>query len=179
MSMSVRKVSGLAIIVLLLIAGGGCKSKKKAMEAAAAKARQEEAALQKQREEEALKRAREAEEKARLEYEAAAAAALEREKARNSAPAVRVEGYFNAIAGASSVTSANNSIQEALTLFASEDTPVFIVIHEAGGQKDYDKPTTIKTYLHYLKDQKKNINRVLNLQLDDAGKIKELELVKQ
>jgi hypothetical protein len=33
--------------------------------------------------------------------------------------------------------------------------------------------------LNYLKDQKKNINRVSNLVTDSSGKIKEVELVKQ
>jgi hypothetical protein len=171
----ISTVSSLLMIVVLLVGGGGCKSKKKAMEAAAAKAKQEqEATLRKQQEEEALRK-KEAEERARREEEAA----REKERARASTPSTRLEQYFTAIASAPSVTSANSSIQEALSLFASENTTVLIVISEEGGQKDYDKPTTIKAYLNYLKDQKKNINRVADLQLDASGKIKEVELRKQ
>jgi hypothetical protein len=160
----------LAIVVILMTVGAGCKSKKKAMEAnaAAEKARMEqEAALKKQREEEELRK-REAEEKARREAEA-----------RNNAPAMRLEHYFNSIANSNNLSSANSSIREALTLFASETTPVLIVISESGGQKDYDRPTTIRDYLNYLKDQRKNPNKIGNLQFDDSGKITEVELVKQ
>ena len=44
---------------------------------------------------------------------------------------------------------------------------------------DYDKPTTIKKYLDYLKDQKKSPNAVEHLEFDDAGKIKEVTLIKK
>ena len=135
----------------------------------AEKARTEhEAAMRKQDEE--MKR-REAEENSRKEAEA-------RERERTSAPTVKLEQYFNAIANAGSISSANSSISETLTMFASEETPVLIIISQSGGQKDYDRPTTIKAYLNYLKDQKKNINRVSNLQFDASGKITEVELVK-
>ena len=163
----------LALLVILMAVGGGCKSKKKAAEAAAAaeKARmeQEAAALKKQQEEEArLKReAEEAEAK-----RAAAEAAMKN-------PQSKLEGYFNAISNSGNATSANSSINEALTMFSSPDTPVLIVIHESGGQKDYDRPTTIKDYLNYLKDQKKKAVKIGNLQFDQAGKITEVELVKQ
>lgn len=91
----------------------------------------------------------------------------------------QVDHYFNAIAQSSNVTSANQSIQEALTMFSSPQTPVLIVIHQSGDQKDYDKPTTIGDYLNYLKDQKKNLNNVQHLEFDDAGKIKEVELIRK
>ncbi len=156
--------------VVLIAVGGGCKSKKKAMEvsdSAADKARMEqEAALKKQREEELRKK--EAEEQARRD-----------EEAKKRAPYAKLEQYFSAIGSASSVTSANNSITEALTLFSSAETPVLIVISESGGQKDYDRPTTIKDYLNYLKDQKKKADKIGNLQFDSSGKITEVELVKQ
>ncbi|HZB14477.1 MAG TPA: nucleoid-structuring protein H-NS, partial [Chryseolinea sp.] len=70
-------------------------------------------------------------------------------------------------------------INEALAMFASPETPVLIIIHESGGQKDYDRPTTIKNYLNYLKDQKKPADKIGNLQFDNSGKITEVELVKQ
>lgn len=164
-----------AIVIACVALGSGCKSKKKAMEAQAAaeKARlEQEAAAKKQREEEEARKKREAEERARAEAEAA-------EKAKKSDPYVKLEQYFNAIGSASNIASANSSINEALTLFASPDTPVLIVISESAGLKDYDRPTTIKDYLNYLKDQKKRADKLGNLQFDSAGKITEVELVKQ
>jgi hypothetical protein len=76
------------------------------------------------------------------------------------------------------LNSANNTINEALALFASPQTPVLIIISESNGQKDYDRPTTIISYLNYLKDQKKNANKIEKLQFDNAGKITEVELRK-
>jgi hypothetical protein len=160
----------LAFVVALSFSS--CKSKKKAMEAQAAeKARQEqEAALRKQKEdEEAQKRQREADEKAKADADAAA---------KSSTPYAKLGQYFDSITKSSSITSANSSISEALTLFASPDTPVLIVISESNGQKDYDRPTTIIDYLNYLKDQKKNMNKIEKLQFDNAGKITEVELRK-
>lgn len=164
----------LALLVILMAVGGGCKSKKKAAEAAAAaeKARMEQeaaVALKKQQEEDARK-AREAEEEARRRAE---------DEARSKDPKSKLEQYFSSISGSSNEASANSSINEALTMFASPETPVLIVIHEAGGQKDYDRPTTIRNYLHYLKDQKKQADKIGNLQIDSSGKITEVELVKQ
>ena len=162
----------LALLVVLMAVGGGCKSKKKAAEAEAAaeKARmeQETAALKKQQEED--RKRREAEE------EAAKRAAAE---ANKKGPQAKLEEYFNNISNSSNEASANSSINEALSLFASSDTPVLIVIHESGGQKDYDKPTTIRNYLYYLKDQKKQADKIGNLQFDNSGKITEVELVKK
>ena len=146
--LSSSKLILLTVVVVLMALGSGCKSKKKAMAAAEAEARkakiEQEAALKKQKEEEM--RQKEADEKARREAEAAAAAA-----AKKSDPYNKLEQYFNAIGSAGSVSSANSSIDEALTLFASPETPVLIVISESAGQKDYDRPTNIKDYLNYLK----------------------------
>ena len=139
--------------------------------AAAEKAKMEqEAALKKQREAEELKK-KEAEEKARKEAEEA--------EAKKREPYMKLEQYFNSIGSAGSAASANSSIQEALRLFSSADTPVLIVISESGGQKDYDRPTTINDYLNYLKDQKKRADKIGNLQFDSSGKITEVELIKQ
>lgn len=162
----------IALIVVVMLAAFGCKSKKKAMEASnAEKAKMEqEAALRKQQEEEARKR--EAEETARREEEA------RRNEAATSTPRARLGQYFNAISQSRNVASANSSINEALTMFASPDTPVLIVISESGGVKDYDRPTTIRDYLNYLKDQKKNINSISDVKVDGSGKITELELRK-
>ena len=166
----------LAIFIASVSVNTGCKSKKKAMEAQAAaaeKARlEQEAAARKQREEE---------ERKRKEAEAAAAAERARldEEAKKSTPYTKLQQYFTAIGSANSVAAANSSINEALTLFASPETPVLIVISESGGQKDYDRPTTIKDYLNYLKDQKKPADKLGTLQFDSSGKITEVELVKQ
>lgn len=89
-----------------------------------------------------------------------------------------LSNYFNAIANASNANSANSSINEALTLFNSSTAPVIIIIHRDGSTVDYDKPTTIKEYLNYIKDQKKNANAIDKLVLDDSGKIKSVELIK-
>lgn len=90
----------------------------------------------------------------------------------------RLNQYFDAIANANNVTAANTSIDEALYMFSSPQTPVMIVISEEGNQKDYDRPTSIRAYLNYLKDQKKNINQIAHLKMDEAGKITEVELRK-
>jgi hypothetical protein len=69
-------------------------------------------------------------------------------------------------------------INESLGLFSSPDAPVLIIISKSGSIVDYDRPTTIRNYLNYLKDTKNNINRVEKISYDDKGKIKELELYK-
>jgi hypothetical protein len=161
----------LAMVVALMIGGAGCKTRKKTMEIsgkanAKTSINTEEEALRKQKEDEM--RRREALEKAKRDAEAS-----ERK------PYVKLDEYFNAIASSANPSSANSSIDEALTMFASDDTPVLIVISNSGGQKDYDRPTTIKAYLNYLKDQKKNVNKIEALQFDSSGKITDVELVKQ
>lgn len=173
---SIRNSSKLVVLSLVIICAFACQSKKKAMQAnaaAAEKAKIEQEAAEKRKAEELAKK--EAEEKAKWEAEQRL---KQEEKIYASAPAVKLEEYFNAIAKANNTTAANTSINEALTLFASPETPVLIVISDSGGTKDYDRPTTIKDYLNYLKDQKKNINAVGNLKTDSTGKITELELRK-
>ena len=90
-----------------------------------------------------------------------------------------IEEYFSGIAGASTADEANAQIAQALKLFTSPDTPVLIIISQDGGMNDYDKPTTISKYLNYLKDTKNNTNRVYDVQTDDYGQIKALELLKK
>jgi len=178
MTLHIRKSSGLIVLLIVLITAFGCQSKKKAMQAsnaAAEKARiEQEQADKKLREQELA--AQEAKEKAKREEE-------ERERARQnesktSTPAIKVGQYFNSIANSSNANSANASNNEALSLFASPQALVLIVISESNGEKDYDKPTTIKDYLNYLKDQKKNINTISDVKTDANGKITELELRK-
>jgi hypothetical protein len=170
---AIRNSSRLVFLLFALVVfSPGCKSKKKAMEASRAaeeKARLEQEAKLRQQQEEEAKR-KEEEDRARREAELRQSA--------ESAPKARLNQYFSAISGAANTTAANNSINEALALFASPDTPVLIVISESNGQKDYDRPTTIRDYLNYLKDTKKNMNQISNLMFDGSGKITELELKK-
>lgn len=159
-------------LLVLMICFTGCKSKKKAAEAA--RAAEERARIEQEanlRREEEQKR-KEAEEAARRDAEA------RQQEMMANAPKAKLNEYFSSISRSSNVASANSSINEALTLFASPDTPVLIVISEENGQKDYDRPTTIRQYLNYLKDTKNNANSISNLQFDSAGKITELELRK-
>lgn len=90
--------------------------------------------------------------------------------------AEKLENYFNRVATAGNTNMANQSIQETMAMFSNQETPVLIVIHEESGIKDYDEPTTIKKYLDYLKDVKKNMNFISDIRLDANGKVSELEL---
>ncbi|MGC1241047.1 MAG: nucleoid-structuring protein H-NS [Chryseosolibacter sp.] len=159
-------------LFVLMICFTGCKSKKKAAEAArAAEERaklEQEASLRKEEEE----RKRLADEAARRDAEA-----RQNENLAN-APKAKLNQYFESIARSGNAASANSSINEALALFASPDTPVLIVISEEGSQKDYDRPTTIRQYLNYLKDTKNNSNTIADMQFDNSGKITEVELRK-
>jgi len=159
-------------LFILMLCFTGCKSKKKAAEAA--RAAEERARIEQEanlRREEEQKR-KEAEEAARRDAEA-----RQREMTADE-PKAKLNQYFESIASSGNIGSANSSITEALTLFSSPDTPVLIVISEEGGQKDYDRPTTIRQYLNYLKDTKNNSNSISNIQFDNSGKITEVELRK-
>ena len=94
-------------------------------------------------------------------------------------PKAILETNFSRIASASTTTQANTIINETLRLFASNNTPVLIIISQAGGFNDYDRPTTIENYLNYIKDQKVSRNKVYNLKFNDNGKITEVELIKK
>lgn len=89
-----------------------------------------------------------------------------------------ITDYFASIASATSVSQANMLIVDALKLFTSPEAPVLIIISKSGNQVDYDRPTTIKNYLNYLKDTKNNTNKIEKIVNDNSGKIKELELLK-
>lgn len=130
---------------------------------------------------ELLRQAEEKLAKERAEYNKAAMDAkkkAEEEALRKETGSVSVSNYFSSIASASSVSQANAQIAEALKLFSSPETPVLIIISKSGDIVDYDRPTTIKNYLNYLKDTKNNINQVDKIIYDANGKIKELELIK-
>ena len=111
---------------------------------------------------------------------AAARTAPPEERSTESSGAVTDESLSNTfrdIANASE-GEASFKIREAMSMFASPDTPVLIVISESGDQVDYDEPTTIKKYLEYLKDTRNAPATVKNLEFDANGKIKEVELIK-
>ncbi|MFC4872655.1 nucleoid-structuring protein H-NS [Negadavirga shengliensis] len=140
----------LTVMLFGLLALGACKSKKKVVEAAPEPVPVEEPAP-----------------------------APKPEPAKPSAEEVAVgklEDYFNAVANATNLQSANNTIREALGMFSNQNTPVLIVIHEEAGVKDYDEPTTIEKYLHYLKDTQKNLNFISDIRMDGSGRVAELEL---
>ncbi|MGF1635993.1 MAG: hypothetical protein ACFCUU_02895 [Cyclobacteriaceae bacterium] len=103
---------------------------------------------------------------------------LAKEREETSRPK-GLSNYFDEISRAANTAEANQKIQEAMSLFANENVPVLIIISRSGGEVDYDRPTNIKNYLNYLKDQKRNINVIENVVYDNNGKIKELELIRK
>lgn len=166
------RMLGTAAICLLLTAAFSCKSKKQATDTSdAEKARMEQM--------EAERRAREEEEARRKAQEEEERLARERE-AKERAAYDRLGGLFNDISRASSEAAANRSINEALTMFTSQDVPVLIIIHEDKQQNtvDYDEPTTISDYLHYLKVVKRKPDNVERLGFNNNGKINEIILKK-
>lgn len=145
---SLRKTLFLALFAMLAM--GACKSKKKAVAPTPAPAPQE------------------------VVVEQAPAPAPAR--SAEEIAAEKLENYFNAVAASANANAAGQSIQETLAMFSNQETPVLIVIHEENGIKDYDEPTTIKKYLDYLKDTKKNLNYISDIRMDASGKVSELEL---
>ncbi|WP_040416461.1 hypothetical protein [Cyclobacterium qasimii] len=139
----------LTVMLFVLLAMGACKSKKKVVEAPPAPVPVEEPAP---------------------------APKPAPQPSAEEVAVGKLENYFNAVANASSLQSANNTIREALGMFSNQNTPVLIVIHEESGRKDYDEPTTIERYLNYLKDTKKNLNFISDIRMDGSGKVTELEL---
>lgn len=94
----------------------------------------------------------------------------------------QLENAFQSIATSSkggNLTQADNQIQNTLQYFSSEEVPVLIIISREGDMVDYDKPTTIRRYLEFIKDQKASRNGIDAFQLDGSGKIKELDLIKK
>lgn len=120
----------------------------------------------------------EAERTARIKAEMEAKRLAGEKQKRMESATVMLQDYFSSIAGSSSVSEANLFINEALQLFSSPDVPVLIIISKEGSITDYDRPTTIRNYLNYLKDTGNNNNSVYDAKYDDSGKIKELELIK-
>lgn len=126
------------------------------------------------------------EDKLQREREALAAKERAERLAREREERMRREGeskgldeYFDLIANSTNLATSNRYINEALGLFASDEVPVLIIISRSGDIVDYDRPTTIKKYLEYLKDQKIVRNEIENVVYDANGKITELELIKK
>ena len=119
-----------------------------------------------------------ARERAQAEQEAEAARKDAEAKAQAQQPKNVLESNFARIAASNNTTQANSIINETLKLFDSKNVPVLIIISQAGGFNDYDRPTTIENYLNYLKDQKVSRNKVADLKFNDNGKITEVELIK-
>jgi len=120
-----------------------------------------------------------ARERAQAEQKAEEERRAAEEAAKAKEPKNMLEKNFAGIANAASVTQANRIINETLQMFSSNSVPVLIIISQAGGFNDYDRPTTIENYLNYVKDQKANRNQVYDLKFNDAGKITEVELIKR
>jgi hypothetical protein len=94
----------------------------------------------------------------------------------------QLENAFTTIANAAksgNLTQADNTIQQTLQLFSSDDVPVLIIISREGSTVDYDKPTTIKRYLNLLRDTKASKNDIDAIMTDANGKIKGLDLIKK
>jgi len=161
MTKHIHKISllGMAILVAIVVGFSSCKSQKKLTEVSDS---QDVAQAEDEPKEDS-------EEKSTV---------IKETNTRTIAKEERLNNYFGAIATASSLNSANASIQEALTMFSTSEAPVLIVIYKAGSQPDYDEPTTISKYLNYLKDTKNNNALVEEAVYDTNGKIKELVLKK-
>jgi hypothetical protein len=90
-----------------------------------------------------------------------------------------IDNQIGAIAMAQNTDDANNKIDMTLKQFATPDVPVLIIISNAGGFNDYDRPTTISKFLNYLKDKQQYKYKVESVKRDGLGKITELELIKK
>ena len=110
------------------------------------------------------------EERLRAEEEA-------RRKAMQSKYAT-IDNQMRAIDSASSIDAANSQINSVLQQFASPDVPVLIIISQADGINDYDRPTTAVNFLNLLKDTKNYNYKVYGVKRDGMGKITEMELLK-
>ena len=83
---------------------------------------------------------------------------------------------FTKIMNASSYAEADAIIKETLEKFSSPAAPVLVILYQSGEDVDYDKPTTIKDYLNYLKLQKKSNATIYKLYYDENHKIKSMDL---
>jgi len=94
----------------------------------------------------------------------------------------QLENAFVSIANSAksgNLTQADNTITKTLQLFSSDDATVLIIISREGSMVDYDKPTTIRRYLNFLRDTKASKNDIDAIMTDSDGKIKGLDLIKK
>src|SRR5690606_36768435 len=139
----------LTLALFCMLAMGACKSKKKAVESAPAPAPVETAPT---------------------------TPTAPPQPSAEGVAVSRLEGFFSSVANASSIQSANSTIQEALSMFSSQNTPVLNVMREENGVKDDDEHTMINTYLNYLNNTKKNSKFISYIRIDRSGKVSVLEL---
>lgn len=85
---------------------------------------------------------------------------------------------FKKISNASSAAEADKYIAQSLALFESPDAPILLIIKITGDIIDYDRPTTAKRYLNYVKDQKTFASKVHSVEFNETGEIIELVLNK-
>ncbi len=105
---------------------------------------------------------------------------LEEEKRMQEASKYKdIDTQLESISTSSTIDAANQKIMLSMDKFASPDVPVLIIISQAGGFNDYDRPTTISKFLHYLKDKQEYKYQVVSVKKDALGKITELELLKK
>ncbi len=90
-----------------------------------------------------------------------------------------ITNSMSSIANAGGYDAANRQIESALSLYATPDVPLLIIISKENGYADYDRPTTISKFLNYLKDKKEFKYDVESVKYNDLGKITELELIKK
>ncbi|MEX0811875.1 MAG: hypothetical protein WD048_06640 [Chitinophagales bacterium] len=101
--------------------------------------------------------------------------ARERKKEANKKAVI---DKFRAIANAGSASEANKHIDQAINLFESPDAPILLIIKITGDVVDYDRPTTAKRYLNYVKDQKTFTSNIHSVEFNEEGEIIELVLKK-
>lgn len=105
---------------------------------------------------------------------------IEEEKRKQAAAKYQeIDNELNEISSSTTIDAANQKIMLSMDKFASPDVPVLIIISQAGGFNDYDRPTTISKFLHYLKDKQEYRYQVVSVKKDSLGKITELELFKK
>ena len=103
----------------------------------------------------------------------------EQKKQQAAAKYKEIDTQLESISTSSTIDAANQKIMLSMDKFASPDVPVLIIISQAGGFNDYDRPTTISKFLHYLKDKQEYKYQVASVKKDALGKITELELLKK
>lgn len=103
----------------------------------------------------------------------------EEQKMKDASKYQKIDTELAGISTSTTIDAANRQITLQMDQFASPDVPVLIIISQSGGFNDYDRPTTISKFLHYLKDKQQYKYKVESVKKDGLGKITELELLKK